>query len=213
MMAFKPPFEPVFDQPGGTVWTFKAVPAGPAKGQRRITAPVQKKHDLFTGRQRIIDRLLQGRRQPALAIEHFIAHIDKPDGRQARAGMPLRQGQPVVTPGLGIDHGLQRRRRGGQHDREFAHARPHHRHVARVVDDAIFLFEGTVMFLVHNDQAERGERQKKRRALPEITARQPWRRSAPVRSECHSNGGAPNRAVKRLSHWAVRAISGTRTNA
>ncbi len=39
----------------------------------------------------------------------------------------------------------------------------HHRHVARIVEDAVFLLVGRVVFLVDDDQAKLLERQEQRR--------------------------------------------------
>ena len=72
--------------------------------------------------------------------------------------------QRAVAAGGDVRHAFERRRRRGQHDRRADQARAHHRHVARVVADALFLLERGVVLLVDHDQAEVGERQEQRRA-------------------------------------------------
>ena len=74
------------------------------------------------------------------------------------------QPQPDVAALFGVDARLQRRRRRGQHDWRAFEPRAHYRHVAGVVDDAVFLLVGALVFLIDHDQAEFGERQEQRRA-------------------------------------------------
>ena len=62
--------------------------------------------------------------------------------------------QPGVTPLLGVDARLDRGRRGGKHDRGFLDPGAHHRHVAGMVDDAIFLLVGALVLLIDDDQPE-----------------------------------------------------------
>ena len=61
---------------------------------------------------------------------------------------------------------------------QFSMPRPHHRHVARVIDGAIFLLEGLLMLFIDDDEAEfaNGRNSDERaptttRASPVITAR------------------------------------------
>ena len=80
------------------------------------------------------------------------------------AAEPLRQMQVRVAAALGVHHGLDRRRGGGEHDRNFRLARAHHRHVAGVIAHAVLLLVGRVVLLIDHDQPQIGIRQKQRRA-------------------------------------------------
>ena len=61
----------------------------------------------------------------------------------------------------------------------------HHRHVARLIDDAILLLERLLMLLIDDDQAEIAERQEQGRARADhdlgIAARRPRARSGAAR--------------------------------
>jgi hypothetical protein len=72
-----------------------------------------------------------------------------------RTASPNRFGQieARVFPGLGIGPGLQRRRGRGQHHLRLVQGRPQHRHVAGIVERALLLLVGTVVFLIDDDQA------------------------------------------------------------
>ncbi len=83
---------------------------------------------------------------------------------QRRVGKARRQRDARVAALAGVDPAFDRRRRRGEHDREAADAGAHHRHVARIVEDAILLLVGGVVLLVDDDQAELPERQEQRRA-------------------------------------------------
>ena len=83
-----------------------------------------------------------------------------------------------VTPARRIDIGFQRRRGAGQHDRAILDACAHHRHVAGVIDGAVFLLVGLLMLFIDDDEAElaKGRNSDERaptttRASPDITAR------------------------------------------
>ena len=71
--------------------------------------------------------------------------------------------QMAVASAGGIDETFQRRRGAGQDHRAILDARPHHRHVAGVIDGAVLLLEGLFMFLVHDHQAQDREGQEQGR--------------------------------------------------
>lgn len=56
-----------------------------------------------------------------------------------------------------IGQGFKRWRGTHQQTRRLRKTRPHHRHVARMVNHAFFLLEGGFMLLIHNDQAKIGK--------------------------------------------------------
>jgi hypothetical protein len=163
-MAGQPSFVFVLHQPGRTVRAGEFVAAGFAQGKRSIAAAVEEQHRLFACRQRAFQCDAQRRRQPLrllLRIDSvsFLPQIDQPHFGHLGHAMPRRQLQMRVAPALGIDEAFQRRRRAGQNHRTILDSRPHHRHVAGVIDGALLLLEGLLMFFVDDDQAQFGERQ------------------------------------------------------
>ena len=82
---------------------------------------------------------------------------------QRRLCKAQRQGNAMISPLQCIDPGFDRRRSGGKNDRKAVDMRAHHRHVACMVADAIFLLVGRVMLLIDNDEAEFLEGQEQRR--------------------------------------------------
>src|SRR5436853_632999 len=74
------------------------------------------------------------------------AQIDRLDDRQVLAAEALGQMQAAVAAALRVDLGLNRRRGGGEQQRDLRLARAHHRHVAGVIADALFLLvDGIVL--------------------------------------------------------------------
>ena len=78
--------------------------------------------------------------------------------------MPRLERHPRVSPGLDIGQRLEARRGGDQHRGGLGEACAHHRHVARVIDDAVLLLERGLVLLIDHHEAEIGERQEQRRA-------------------------------------------------
>ena len=91
-------------------------------------------------------------------------HVDRLDLRHFGDAVPRFETQAPVAPLIGIDDGFERGRGRTQHDRKRPQRGAHHRHVARVIGNAVFLLEGRFMLLVDNDQAEFGKGQEERRA-------------------------------------------------
>ncbi len=89
--------------------------------------------------------------------------INQPHLGQNGAADALGQMQGGIAATFAIDHGLQRRRRRGQNDGKPRQVAAHHGHVAGAVGHAVLLLVGAVVFLVDDDQAELGIRQKQRR--------------------------------------------------
>ena len=134
------------------------------KRQRREAAAVEEQQRLLLALQRDLHRFGQPRRDEAAARRPFAAKIDRLDRRQMLAAEPLRQFQMHVAAAARVHHRLDRRRRRGEHDRNLDLARPHHRHVAGVVADAVLLLVGGVVLLIDDDQAKIGIGQEQRRA-------------------------------------------------
>ena len=164
VVADQPPLEAVIDQPGVAVRTGHAVTAGVAQGQRREAAAIEEQQRLLAALQRDLHRLGQSRRDEASARRRLAPQIDGFDRGQMLAAEPFRQMQMRVAAALGVHHGLDRRRGGGEHDRNFRLARAHHRHVAGVIAHAVLLLVGRIVLLIDDDQTQIGIRQKQRRA-------------------------------------------------
>ena len=75
-------------------------------------------------------------------------------GRCARQSAPAdasrRNGR------AGIDLGLNRRCRRGEHDRDVGATRANHGHVAGVITHAVLLLVGRIVLLIDDDEAELG---------------------------------------------------------
>ena len=179
MMADERRPEAVLDQPCGAVGTFEAVAAGAAQRQRRIAAPVEEQKRLLAAGSRLFDAGDRARRQPAAARRALALEIDGGDVGQRRLAEPRREHEPAIASGLGVQPRLERGRCGGEHDRRLFEPRAHDRHVARIVDDAVFLLVGAVVLLVDDDEAEVGERQEQSRARPDDDPRFAVRRRGP----------------------------------
>ena len=134
------------------------------KRQRREAAAVEEQQRLLAALQRDLHRLGQPRRDEAPARRPLAPQIDGLDRRQMLAAEPLRQMQMRVAAALGVHHGLDRRRGGGEHDRNFGLARAHHRHVAGVIAHAVLLLVGGIVLLIDHDQTQVGIGQEQRRA-------------------------------------------------
>ena len=153
----------VLDQPGGAVGALHPVPAAAAQCQRRVAAAVEEQHRLLPPVQRVADRGDQRGGQETPPRGRVFAQINRRHTRQRRPRVPVRQMQPRVPSRLHIRHRLQTGRGRDQNRGRGTQPRPHHRHVAGVVDDAILLFERGLVLLVHHDAAQIGKRQEQRR--------------------------------------------------
>ena len=202
MMAFEPAAEPVLDEPGRTVRTFELEAAFAAERDRRIAAAVQEQESLLSAPKRLGDRIDQDRREPFAALGWRGAHVDGSDGRQSVSLVAGAEPNMPVAPLLDIDETFDGRRRRAEHHGTLPERPAHHRHVARLVGDALLLLVARVMLLIDDDEAEIGEGQKEGRARadhelrlvlgdrpPDAAAlrrrerrnatRRAWRRSAP----------------------------------
>ncbi|KNX40623.1 hypothetical protein ROTO_28080 [Roseovarius tolerans] len=173
LMADQPLLETVLDHPRIAMLTSDLMPAGPADRGRRIAAPVEKQQRLLPRRHPRIDRGLQCRRHPAVRRQRFGPHVDRRQFRHHRRPVTRLEIQPLVFPGLGIGPALKARRGRGQHHPRIAERRPQHGHVARIIKHAILLLVGTVMLLIHHDQAKVLKRQEQRRARAHHHLRRP----------------------------------------
>ncbi len=168
--------------------TFQAMAAMPAQRQGSIAAAIEEQHRLLAGLERGREGRHQRRREEALTLRPRAPHVDDAYLRQPRHAVPRRQMEMAIAAALDIDHGFERRRRRHQDDRNFRDRGAHHRHVARLIDHAVFLLERGVLLLVDDDEAEIGEGQEQRRARADHHARGSLGDRAP--------GIAPRRAAE-----------------
>jgi hypothetical protein len=171
-------------------------PAGTADRHRRIAASVEKQERLFP---RLHPGHLRGqcRRQPRLRGQVLQPHVDRRHLGQHRLPEPRCQIEPPVLPRLRVGPCLQRRRGRGQHHLRVVQRRPQHRHVPRVVKRAFLLFVGTVVFLIHDDQAEVPERQEQGRPRADHQLRLPLPQHLPAPPPLgHRHTGMPLRRFR-----------------
>ena len=164
MVADQPPLEAMIDQPGVAIRALQAEAAGAAQSERRKAAAVEKQQRLLFALERDLHRLGQPRRDELAARRALAPHVDRLDHRQMRAAETFRQMNALVAAAPRVDLRFHRRRRRGQHHRDFRDVAAHHRHVAGVIMRAVLLLVGRVMLFIDHDQAEIGVRQKQRRA-------------------------------------------------
>ncbi len=163
MMAHEGAAETVFDEPGRTLRTGEAVPAGAAQGQGGVATAVQEQQRLLAARDGLGHGVGEARRDPAPARRPLPPEVDGRDGGQAASAVTRRQPKVGVASRLGVDAAFEGRRRRGQDHRGTFEPASHHRHVAGMVGHAIVLLVGGLMLLVDDDQAEVGEGQEEAR--------------------------------------------------
>ena len=122
-----------------------------------IAAAVQKKHRLLAAFQSLGDRLLEldGKNRNALFLAGLLPHVHHAhDGHLLFVGAD-RELQQGVFGALDVVKALHGRRGGAEDHDGILHLAAHHRHIARVVTGGFLLLVGMLVFLIHNDQAER----------------------------------------------------------
>ena len=134
-------------------------------GHRRIAAAVQKQERLLAARQ-------ASRRPPRPAPA--TASVPRSGGRArmsmaaivGKAGRLVAGAEPdmPVAALLGVDQALDRGRGRAQHHGAAPERAAQHRHVARLIGDALLLLVALVVLLIDDDQAEIGEGQEQRGA-------------------------------------------------
>ena len=100
----------------------------------------------------------------AFARAHGLAHIHDAHDGHLLVVRPLGQLQQRVFALAAVVVALQRGRGRAEHDRRPFHLAAHDGHVARVVARRLLLLVGVLVLLVHDDQAQRLDRRKDRRA-------------------------------------------------
>ena len=212
MVADQPLAKAVIHQPGVADGAGEAMPAGAAQRQRRIAAAVEEQQRLLAPLDRDPDLLGQPRRDEAAARRRLAAQIDRLDMRHVLAAEARRQHDALIAALARIDLGLDRRRRGRQHDRDFGDMRAHHRHVAGVIMRAVVLLVGLVVLFIDHDQPEIGVGQKQRRARADHDLRFAGRDRRPVaRAGARRQFGMPfQRPHAETLRKAIEELSGQR---
>ena len=165
MVAFEPAAESVLDQPGRAVRAFEFEAAFAAERHRRIAAAIEKQQRLLAARQ-------ASRRPHRPARARASARARAGCARMSMAAMAGEAGGLVadakpdvpVAALAGVDQAFDRRRRRAEHHGATAERAPHHRHVARLIADALFLLVALVVLFIDDDEAEIGEGEEQRRA-------------------------------------------------
>ena len=152
----------VLHEPGGAIGTLHTVAAGAAECQRCIAPAIEEQGSLLTGFKCRGQGGSQWRRQPGAARGLALPHINCFNIGQGGAAVTGRQLEPCVATALYIAHRFKRRRGGGKDDRNLLQSPAHHCHVTGVIDNALFLLVGGVMFFIDDNDAKLGKRQPER---------------------------------------------------
>ena len=164
VVADQPSAIAMLDQPRGASRAAQLVTACLAERERCKAAAVQEQERLLALGQGLGDGRAERGREILSCLCLFLAHVDQRGLGQPRGPVAFGQAQPGVAALPGVDPGLERGRGRAQNHGTGFHAGANHRHVAGVVDDALVLLEGGVVFLVHHDETQLSEREEKGRA-------------------------------------------------
>ncbi len=177
VMAHEPGAGEVHGEPRVAGLAGRHPAAAGAEHRRRVAAPVQEHEHLAAVGEVALDGGHGRRRQPvARSVD---AQVDDRDARLAGAPRALGQRQLRVTAGRRIRERLERGRRGAEHRRHAGALRAHQREVAAGVPESLLLLVGSVVLLVHDDQAERRHRREHGRARADHDRRAAGARRAP----------------------------------
>ena len=151
----------------------------------------------------------EARRQPAAARRRVLGQVDGADLGHARSGEAVGKRHLAIAADLDHVPRLDRRRRGGEDDRNVLELAAHHRDVAGVILDAFLLLEARLVRLVDDDQAEvrdrAGTAPSERRRSPSPRRwrcpRQPRRRCDERRSRVPGDGLAAEAVLEALQEW------------
>ena len=148
--------------------TLRHVTAFRALQRSRVAAPVQKQNRLLATFEPLGDGFLELWRKnrdaflPALA-GRGLAHVHDAYVRHFLVVHALRQFEQRIFAVFAIVIAFQRRCGRTEHDDGIFHPAAHNGHVAGMVARRFLLLVGVLVFLVHDDEAERLDRRKNRR--------------------------------------------------
>ncbi len=135
--------------------------ADPAERQWRIAAPVEEQKRLLAALHCLADSFRQGRRQKPARRRRRTAHVDGFKIGKCCFSIAAIELDSLVAALLRIDLTFDGRRGRGEHDRKAANMATHHGHIARIVENAVFLFVSRIMFFIDDDQPQFLEGQEK----------------------------------------------------
>ena len=164
MVAHERAAEAMLHQPRAAIGALKAMAAALAQGERRVAAAVEKQQRLFAALQRLLDHRAKARRNPFAARRSRLLHVDGVQVRQFAPAIAIGQQQAAIAALFGVDARLDGGRGGGEYRGAVFEPRAHHRHVARIVGDAVLLLVGAFVFLIDDDEPQLLEGQEQRRA-------------------------------------------------
>ncbi|MEY9106359.1 hypothetical protein ABH999_002555 [Bradyrhizobium yuanmingense] len=202
----------MIDQPGIADGAGEAMAAGTAQRQRRIAAAIEEEQRLLAPLDRGPDLAGEPRRDEAAARGRLAAQIDGLDMRHVLAAEARGQRDALIAVLARIDLGFHRRRRGGQHDRNFCDMSAHHRHVTGVVVHAVVLLVGLVVLLIDDDEAKIGVREKQRRTRADHDRRRTFGDRGPIaRAGARGELGMPfDRPHAKTLREAIEELAGQR---
>ena len=159
LVAHQALLEPVLHHPRIAMITTNLVPTGPTHRCRRVTTAVDKQQRLFPLRHPRRHRIAQAWRNPTARRNIFGPQINRPHVRHLCSAKTRRQLDPFILARLRIGPCFKRWRGRGQHHLRRTQRRAQNHHVAGIIDHAIFLFVGGIVFLIHHHQPQIAERQ------------------------------------------------------
>ena len=155
--------EPMLDHAGIALIAADLLAAGPAGGDWRIAAPVQKQQRLLAPRLPRADFPRQRRADPAALFHLFGAQVDGAHLGQLGGAIARAQVQPGIFAAGRIDPAFDRGRGRGQHHLRLPDAGAQHRHVAGGIIDHVFLLVAGIMLFIDDDQPQIGKGQEQGR--------------------------------------------------
>ncbi len=112
-----------------------------------------------------------GEKTAALFLVRGLAHIHDADVRHFLVVHALGQFEQREVAAFAVVKTFERRRGRAEHDDGMFHLAAHDRDIARVIARRFLLLVSVLVFLVHDDEAERFDRRKNRRARADDDAR------------------------------------------
>ena len=133
------------------------------------------------------------------------AQVNQINIRQSCSTRTRGQLQAVIPACLGVHHCLKRGRRRGKHDNCLFELRAHHRHIARMIGDSVFLFIAAIMFFIDDDEFQLMEWQEQGGSRPDYNAGTTMRHFPPRPAAfLVGQAGMPRRRLGTKPHFEPR---------
>jgi len=144
----------MFYHPRITGFAPNLVSTGTAQGNGCISAAVDEQHGLFALQHPRLDMCNQITGHPSVRGQLFLTHVNCGHiGHHSRT-KPIRHRNFMILPTLCIDPRFQRGRGRCQNHTGLGDRGPQNRHIPRIIQCAIFLFVGCVMFFIDHNQSQ-----------------------------------------------------------